>query len=95
VGEGTPEENKIQLTSTPELASKWMCEKYETKEKAPLEEDNHPPPTINLRTLEILENDAMDAFCRMMIALPHLVENLTTLNLRSTHCLDFISRAKL
>ncbi|PIG90336.1 hypothetical protein AARAC_008000 [Aspergillus arachidicola] len=25
----------------------------------------------------------------MSLALPHLIENLTTLNLRSTHCLDF------
>ncbi|KOC18029.1 hypothetical protein AFLA70_141g002521 [Aspergillus flavus AF70] len=88
VKEGTPEERQIQITSIPELASKWMINKYEGKEHQ-LEEDNHPPRTINLRTLEILENDAIDTFCRMTLALPHLIENLTTLNLRSTHCLDF------
>ncbi|GAB1204302.1 hypothetical protein APSETT445_002952 [Aspergillus pseudonomiae] len=89
VREGTPEEKKIEVTWIPELAGKWMNNKYKGKEELQLEEDNHPPPTINLRTLEILENDAIDTFCRMALALPHLIENLTTLNLRSTHCLDF------
>ncbi|KAF7585247.1 hypothetical protein BBP40_011598 [Aspergillus hancockii] len=88
VGKGTSEEKKIELTWIPDLVHKWLHNKYDGKE-ASLEEDNHPPPTINLRTLEILENDAIDTFCRMTVALPHLIENLTTLNLRSTHCLDF------
>ncbi|KAE8401083.1 hypothetical protein BDV37DRAFT_189174 [Aspergillus pseudonomiae] len=89
VREGTPEEKKIEVTWIPELAGKWMNNKYKGKEELQLEEDNRQPPTINLRILEILENDAIDTFCRMALALPHLIENLTTLNLRSTHCLDF------
>ncbi|KAE8149001.1 hypothetical protein BDV25DRAFT_141215 [Aspergillus avenaceus] len=88
VKEGTPEERKIELTSIPELVNDWLNNKY-TAEDPQLEEDNHAPSTVNLRTLEILENDAIDTFNRMAMALPHLVENLTTLNLRSTHGLDF------
>lgn len=45
--------------------------------------------SANITKLEILENDAIDAFNRMTLALPHLVENLSTLNIRSTHGLDF------
>ncbi|KAE8351138.1 hypothetical protein BDV28DRAFT_150261 [Aspergillus coremiiformis] len=89
VHEGTPKEKKITITSIPELVRNWMHNKYNEKEKVQLDADNHPPPTINFRRLEILENDAMDTFCRMTVALPHLIGNLTTLNLRSTHCLDF------
>ncbi|KAE8368417.1 hypothetical protein BDV27DRAFT_122297 [Aspergillus caelatus] len=89
VEEGTPEERQIQITRIPELAGKWMNNKYEGKNGHQLEEENRPPPMINLHTLEILENDAIDTFCRMTLALPHLIENLTSLNLRSTHCLDF------
>lgn len=42
-----------------------------------------------MATLEIIENDAMDTFNRMTMALPHVVEKLTTLNICSTHGLDF------
>lgn len=45
--------------------------------------------SVNLEKLEILENDAIDAFDRMALALPHVVEGLSTLNIRSTHGLDF------
>ncbi|KAE8135408.1 hypothetical protein BDV38DRAFT_141314 [Aspergillus pseudotamarii] len=89
VEEGTPEERQIQITWIPELAGKWMNNKYKGKTEHQLEEENRPPPTINLRTLEILENDAIDTLCRMTLALPHLIGNLTSLNLRSTLCLDF------
>lgn len=44
---------------------------------------------INLHTLEIFENDAIDTFCRMTMALPHLVENLRTLHISSTRGLDY------
>jgi hypothetical protein len=49
--------------------------------------------TVHLNKLEILENDAIDTFNRMAIALPHLVDNLSTINIRSTlggdlHCSD-------
>ncbi|PIG90335.1 hypothetical protein AARAC_008001 [Aspergillus arachidicola] len=49
VKEGTPEERQNQITSIPELASKWMINKYEGKKEHQLEEDNYPPPTINIR----------------------------------------------
>ncbi|KAJ5633423.1 hypothetical protein N7490_009762 [Penicillium lividum] len=41
------------------------------------------------KSLEIWENDALDTFTRMYGALPHLVDNLHTLRLRSTSGLDF------
>ncbi|KAE8372963.1 hypothetical protein BDV26DRAFT_285508 [Aspergillus bertholletiae] len=82
VGEGA-EERKIEIIWLPEPADKWMQDRYEGKEEHQLQlEENHPPPTINLRTLEILENDAIETLCRMALALPHLVADLTTLNLR-------------
>jgi hypothetical protein len=88
VHKGTPEEKKIGLVMIPELVSQWMCEKYSRQEEEPT--PSHPvPDQINLEKLEILENDALDTFGRMTIALPHLVENLKTLNLRSTTGLDF------
>ncbi|KAE8392487.1 hypothetical protein BDV23DRAFT_170989 [Aspergillus alliaceus] len=89
VREGPPEERKIEITFIPELVQTWTYNKYSGKQDPPLDEDNHPPTTINMRTLEIIENDAIDALCRMAIALPHLVANLTTLTIRSTHCQDF------
>ncbi|KAF5857059.1 hypothetical protein ETB97_006303 [Aspergillus alliaceus] len=89
VREGPPEERKIEITFIPELVQTWTYNKYSGKQDPPLDEDNHPPTTINMRTLKIIENDAIDALCRMAIALPHLVANLTTLTIRSTHCQDF------
>ncbi|KAJ5959803.1 uncharacterized protein N7479_006953 [Penicillium vulpinum] len=50
-----------------------------------IEPENEPPAgPINLHTLEIWEYDSVDVFCRMAMALPHLVENLQTLLLRYT-----------
>lgn len=86
--EGTPEERKIEIVYVPKLVSQWMSEKYSRQGTA-----SHPvdPPhnQINLEVLEILENDAIDTFSRMTVGLPHLVKNLKTLNLRSTHGFDF------
>jgi hypothetical protein len=45
--------------------------------------------SVNLETLEILENNAIDTFDRMTLALPHVVLNVSTLNLRSTYRHDF------
>lgn len=88
VREGTPEERKIEIVSIPELAHAWMKEKYTSQDTV-----SHPatpiPDHINLETLEILENDAIDTFSRMAIALPHLINNLKTLNIRSTNGCDF------
>ncbi|KAJ5626152.1 hypothetical protein N7510_002461 [Penicillium lagena] len=89
VKEGTPEERKISIVSIPELVNEWMNNKYSNPD-ATVEPENMPPSEpIHLHTLEILENDALDTFSRMIMALPHLVTNLHTLNLRSTSGLDF------
>jgi hypothetical protein len=88
VHKGTPKERKIAIVSIPALAFDWMKEKYTSQDNV-----SHPvrptPDQINLETLEILENDAIDAFTRMTLALPHLVQNLKTLNIRSSSGFDF------
>ncbi|KAJ5818164.1 hypothetical protein N7474_003755 [Penicillium riverlandense] len=89
VKEGTPEERKISVVLIPELVNEWLNNKYSSPD-ATVEPDNMPTSDpINLHTLEILENDALDTFSRMIMALPHLVTNLHTLNLRSTNGFDF------
>jgi hypothetical protein len=85
---GTPEERKIEVTYIPELVSRWFSEKYRLQSQASYPEDSLPTE-IKLQKLEILENDAIDTFNRMFLALPHIVEQITTLNLRSTLGLDF------
>ncbi|KAJ5101263.1 hypothetical protein NUU61_003485 [Penicillium alfredii] len=54
-----------------------------------IEEDTPSSRSINLETLEILEDDAVDTLIGMSAALPHLIEILKTLHIRSTHGLDF------
>lgn len=87
--EGTPDERKIELTILPEIISMWMRDKY----TAPQDPEQQPEPVssedINLRTLEILENDAIDTFTRLTLARGHLALCLDTLNIRSTHGRDF------
>lgn len=79
---------KIQFTYIPALVSEWMQKEYGNK--TVFGHPNPPPPQqIKLRKLEILENDAMDAMNRFMVALPHLADQIQTLNIRSTHNLDF------
>ncbi|KAF7131470.1 hypothetical protein CNMCM5793_004695 [Aspergillus hiratsukae] len=95
VREGTPEEKKIELTYLPELVAESMNKRYAgTRCPKILFTDSDLPllpkevPT-KMAKLEILENDAFDTFNRMTLALPHVVENLSTLNIRSTRGLDF------
>jgi hypothetical protein len=45
--------------------------------------------TVDLTKLEILENDSIDTFNRMTLALPYVIANVSTVNIRSTHGLDF------
>lgn len=89
VNEGTPDERKIEVTFLPEIINLWMRNKY----TAPQDPDSQPEPVlaedINLRTLEILENDAIDTFTRLTLARGHLALALDTLNIRSTRGLDF------
>jgi hypothetical protein len=95
VREGTPEEKKIEVVWLPELVAESMNERYAgTRERPPLVANNDLPllpkeVSSKMEKLEILENDAIDTFNRMTIALPHVVGNLSTLNIRSTHGLDF------
>lgn len=87
--EGTPEEREVEITFLPSLVADHM-DKYYCGPDAKKDPENEPPAgPINLKTLEIYENDAIDTFCRMTMALPHIVSNLDTLRIRSTSGLDF------
>jgi hypothetical protein len=80
----------IQLIMMSSLALEWLANKYPEGEhdasQFRLEPENQPieGEEIRTRTLEIIENDAIDTFQRMSLALPHVVQNLTSLTLRST-----------
>ncbi|KAJ5281971.1 hypothetical protein N7478_007343 [Penicillium angulare] len=82
-------EKGIEITYLPEVVVNYM-QKVHLNPDRKLDPENEPPEgAINLRTLEIWENDAMDTFCHFSAALPHLADNLHTLRLRSTSGLDF------
>ncbi|KAL2870150.1 uncharacterized protein BJX67DRAFT_378682 [Aspergillus lucknowensis] len=85
----------IQVVHMTELAQAWLREKCtaeggepkdgeEEAEHRPVDNGDDVEKESQMHTLEIIENDALDTFLRMSLALPHVVENLTTLNLRST-----------
>lgn len=79
--------SKINLINITKLGREWMARKYgDSSAEAELEPENRPVEgqESRLRTLEIIGNDALDAFLRMCAAIPHVVENISTLNLRST-----------
>lgn len=79
--------SKIQLINITKLGQEWIAQKYgDSSAKAELEPENRPVEgqESRLRTLEIIENDALDTFQRMCAAIPHVVEKVSTLNLRST-----------
>ncbi|KAL4984217.1 hypothetical protein BDW68DRAFT_167462 [Aspergillus falconensis] len=83
------ETSKIQLINITQLGRKWMEKKYNAPgltENPPLEPENQPVDgeDSRLRTLEIIENDALDTFLRMSVALPHVVQPITSLTLCST-----------
>ncbi|TPX24998.1 hypothetical protein DIZ76_010447 [Coccidioides immitis] len=48
-----------------------------------------PQKETDTRILEIVENDAMDTLCRMVMSLSDVVYNLNTLKICSTEALDF------
>ncbi|KAJ5537562.1 hypothetical protein N7494_007041 [Penicillium frequentans] len=82
-------DSQIQVTYLPQMVCEHMSKVYSSPERK-LDPENEPPVgPINLQSLEIFENDALDTLCRMYGALPHLVYNLHTLRLRSTTGLDF------
>lgn len=86
VDEGTPSERKVEVTYMPHLFSEHMNKIYADPERDMKESPSGP---FNLRTFEIWENDAIDTFNRMAMSLPHLLDNLRTLRIRSTSGLDF------
>ena len=88
VNEGTPDERQIEIIYLPELVSEHMNKFYTGPDKKVDPENARPESPINLQSLEIWENDAIDTFSRMTIALPHIVGNLQTLRIRSTSGLD-------
>ncbi|KAK2798617.1 hypothetical protein FQN50_008775 [Emmonsiellopsis sp. PD_5] len=87
VDEGKPEERKISVVSVPSLVQQWISNKYVG---STINCEVPGSPTVNLETLEIIENDAMDTLVRMALALPHIVfENLKTINIRSTNGCEY------
>lgn len=88
VGRGTPDERKITMVSIPALVGAWMLQHYEGRSPAALLATPPPAPAA-LASLAIIENDAIDAFGRFTLALPHLAAGLRTLTLRSSSGLDF------
>lgn len=86
VNEGTPNERKVEVMYMPQLFCEHMNKIYSNPEKDLKESPSGP---FNLRALEIWENDALDTFNRMAMSLPHLIDNLRTLRIRSTSGLDF------
>lgn len=89
VHEGTPDERKIELTILPEIIHRWMRDKYTAQQDPEAQPEYFAAEDINLRTLEIFENDAIDTFNRLALARGHLALCLDTLNISSTRGLDF------
>lgn len=86
--EGTPEEQQVEIINMSEMVGRHMNKYYGSPRK--LDPENEPPAGgTQMHTLEIFENDTIDTFCRMTMALPHIVDNLHTLRIRSTSQLDF------
>lgn len=73
----------------PGLVADFMTKAYSDPDRKPDPENEPPAGPINLKTLEIWENDALETFCRMGAALPHVVDNVETLRLRSTQGNEF------
>lgn len=79
----------IRITYLPGIVADHMHKVYADPNRK-LDPENEPPAgPINMKTLEIWENDALDTLSRMCGALPHIIDNLHTLLLRSTKGLDF------
>ncbi|EFW22259.1 hypothetical protein D8B26_001027 [Coccidioides posadasii str. Silveira] len=88
----TPEERKIEFIVIPELVREWMRQRMEELDAA--QEDSpkqlfRPQKETDTRMLEIVENDAMNTLCRMVMSLSDVVYNLITLKICSTEALDF------
>ncbi|KAL4928908.1 uncharacterized protein BDV17DRAFT_86613 [Aspergillus undulatus] len=83
---------KVEFVFLPQLASEWLSNKYNAAGAG----NTQPEPENRLadgqeshvRTLEIIENDALDTFVRMGAALPHIADGLTSLTLRSMMITD-------
>ncbi|KAL4937040.1 hypothetical protein BDV06DRAFT_227320 [Aspergillus oleicola] len=95
-GERTPEysdapHGKIEVIDMSQLAGEWLANKYKNAENhgggnlspGPENRPVEGQPS-RLRTLEIIENDALCTFVLFGAALPHVVDGLTSMTLRST-----------
>lgn len=94
VRKDTPDERQIEINFVPDLVQGWMRDKYAEKPQVEYDatESRPKPPPMQLQTLEIIENDALDAFSRFVLANADRgadPSNLTTLVLRSTNGYDF------
>ncbi|OJD37906.1 uncharacterized protein BKCO1_5000111 [Diplodia corticola] len=87
----------IQITFVPDLVAEWMRKKYADDdgdnnkgENEPTTEAPPPPTPSNLRTLEIIYNDARDTLYRYVLAHPTLIDPVQTLSLiaKSKHDLS-------
>ncbi|KAL4904116.1 hypothetical protein BDW74DRAFT_179209 [Aspergillus multicolor] len=66
--------------NTPDLAKEWARRRY----NPPVPLDHQLGEESRLRTLEIIQHDALDTFQRMWMELPHVVKPVTSLTLHST-----------
>ncbi|KAJ6153576.1 hypothetical protein N7470_006535 [Penicillium chermesinum] len=82
-------ESKIEFTFLPDLVAEDMQQRYGNPDRKLDPENELPSQSINMHTLEIIENDAMETFCRMALGIPRVLENLHTLLIHSTRGLDF------
>lgn len=79
----------IKCIFRPGRAAKWLCNKYLGEREWPTPAPEDCPPS-RLKTLEILENDAIDTFQRLAMGHSHLAMGLERLYLRSTTENDFV-----
>ncbi|KAH6877059.1 hypothetical protein B0T10DRAFT_496970 [Thelonectria olida] len=82
------QEGELKIIYLPGRVSRWMYNKYAGGCEFPNYEGHRSKPPSRMRTLEILENDAIDTFQRFALACGHVVDNLDRLNIRSTSGLD-------
>ncbi|KAL9105616.1 MAG: hypothetical protein Q9227_009228 [Pyrenula ochraceoflavens] len=93
VQEGTDSEHKVAISYVPDMVNDWMKNKYTKPANAKFTVDpaeSHTElPSMNIQTLEIIENDAFETMIRFLLAAKRDVGNLTTLTVRSTNTNDF------
>ncbi|KAK3365566.1 hypothetical protein B0T24DRAFT_669799 [Lasiosphaeria ovina] len=82
---------KVRVFSVPTERHRWVVDKYDGKEIDLSIPAGHQKPVSRMKTLEILENDAVDTFLRLAVAHYPVVAALETLVIRSTRGCDLYS----